>query len=360
MTGLFHETKTDISTGGLHISGTRFEEVLFQSSHNAQSFAEELHEPLLRALYVQICYNGDCSQSLESATESYGYPLPRSFPIFSIINLNVPRHLMPSLPVPRLSYPFVPRKDTFDLHKIPAELRNAIYGYCVVKPEPISISDKANLSQPEITRVCKQLREESLPIFFGQNTFEHVHPNGGSATVLRSLTCLKTWLDNVGTKNLSLIRKMTIVVQKYATEPWSDTLLVAMLQTHMSLPHESILFSIAGTTIELSFRILCKPFSFSSDPFMFCATGPRKDVRCFYRMRIAFDTLETLGKAWKHQPSTFENFFRTIILPDLQLKKMTKLFNQKTMPLDDRLKNQAKRIKHLEDLNAKLKRRSRP
>lgn len=48
----------------------------------------------------------------------------------------------------------------------------------------------------------------------------------------------------------------------------------------------------------------------------------------------------------------------TITSPDLQLKKMTKLFNQKTMPLDDRLTNQAKRIKYLEDVNAKLKRRS--
>lgn len=217
---------------------------------------------------------------------------------------------MPSLPVPRLSYPVVPRKDTFDLHKIPAELRNAIYGHCVVKPEPISISDKANLSQPEITRVCKQLREESFPIFFGQNTFEHMHPNEVSATVLRSLTCLKTWLDNLSTKNLSLIRKMTIVVQKYATEPWSDTLLVAILQTHMSLPRESILFSDVGTTLEVSFRNVCE-FMYSS------ATGPQKEVRCLYRMRIACDALEMLGKAWKHQPSTFEDLFRTIILPDL-------------------------------------------
>jgi hypothetical protein len=52
--------------------------------------------------------------------------------------------------------------------RLPAEIRNQIFEYVVVQPLPL----EARRPEPAITRVNKQIRDESLPIFYKQNTFQ--------------------------------------------------------------------------------------------------------------------------------------------------------------------------------------------
>ncbi|KAK5714263.1 hypothetical protein LTR17_017269 [Elasticomyces elasticus] len=60
-----------------------------------------------------------------------------------------------------------------------AELRNQIFALAVVEPEPQhlfrleSAADglKASFQQPALARVNRQIRSETLPIFYGQNVF---------------------------------------------------------------------------------------------------------------------------------------------------------------------------------------------
>jgi len=58
---------------------------------------------------------------------------------------------------------------------LPAELRNNIYRLCLVEQEyPLSRLNcpiPMDAYEPELSQVCRQLRREALPIFYGCNTF---------------------------------------------------------------------------------------------------------------------------------------------------------------------------------------------
>ena len=60
-----------------------------------------------------------------------------------------------------------PPSHPFPFQTLPSELRNSIYKMLVILERPIKI----DTVQPAITRVCRQLRAESLPIFYGNNIF---------------------------------------------------------------------------------------------------------------------------------------------------------------------------------------------
>jgi hypothetical protein len=56
----------------------------------------------------------------------------------------------------------------FRFRDLPAEMRNRIIAFAVLEPEPIELY---NVSPPAITAVSRQLRVESLAVFFWENTF---------------------------------------------------------------------------------------------------------------------------------------------------------------------------------------------
>lgn len=64
-----------------------------------------------------------------------------------------------------------PGADAFRLMDLPTELRNMVYKLVVCEPTPVCTIDEGLCSQPALTQVCKQLREEALPIFYGKNRF---------------------------------------------------------------------------------------------------------------------------------------------------------------------------------------------
>ena len=67
-----------------------------------------------------------------------------------------------------------PKQDTsseqpFPFLDLPAEIRLMIYGYAVTESEPIYLDTLA--APPALTRVCRQIRQEALPVFLGANSF---------------------------------------------------------------------------------------------------------------------------------------------------------------------------------------------
>lgn len=63
--------------------------------------------------------------------------------------------------------------------RLPAELRNRIYHLALVEDEPIEVTDNFGLilkpyapsHQPALTRTSRQIRSETLPIYYGENAF---------------------------------------------------------------------------------------------------------------------------------------------------------------------------------------------
>ena len=63
----------------------------------------------------------------------------------------------------------------FRLLELPAEIRNYIYELALVEDSPIVIDPalkKAQASQPPLIRVSRQIRQETLSLFYSKNTFE--------------------------------------------------------------------------------------------------------------------------------------------------------------------------------------------
>lgn len=63
-----------------------------------------------------------------------------------------------------------------NLNKLSAELRNAIYELVLVQDKPLVVCRKhltpeLTAVQPALTRVCRQIREETLGMFYHGNTF---------------------------------------------------------------------------------------------------------------------------------------------------------------------------------------------
>ncbi|KAK5692717.1 hypothetical protein LTR17_025348, partial [Elasticomyces elasticus] len=98
---------------------------------------------------------------------------------------------------------------------LPAELRNHIFELALVsKNARVSIYLQGghftppSATQPGISRTNRQLRQETLPIFYGQNAFE-IHPSDRPG-----LLACKTWVQAIAAQ-LELIRTLVIT-------PFSD------------------------------------------------------------------------------------------------------------------------------------------
>ena len=65
--------------------------------------------------------------------------------------------------------------------------------------------------QPALTKVCRQLRKEVLPIFYGQNVFVVVG-NGRSNGIARAA---QLWLHAIGSKNRGALRQFYVLCWNY-------------------------------------------------------------------------------------------------------------------------------------------------
>ena len=57
------------------------------------------------------------------------------------------------------------------LSRLPAELRNQIYRYVLVSPDPITIPQNGRLPTPGLLLACRQIRRETAEIYWAENVF---------------------------------------------------------------------------------------------------------------------------------------------------------------------------------------------
>lgn len=98
------------------------------------------------------------------------------------------------------------------LMRLPAELREQIYQLLVVKPQNtitmLSNYDcyrsEVSARQPHISFVSHQLRNETLPLFYGANLFL------AEVTFTADLEIAKRWLNAIGDENVKSLRRLAI------------------------------------------------------------------------------------------------------------------------------------------------------
>lgn len=71
--------------------------------------------------------------------------------------------------------------------------------------------DRSVAQQPDLTRVCCQIRAETLPIFYGTNHFVLAGDSHG--------TSYRRWLRIIGPGNAALLRNVTLCLGKRPDRP---------------------------------------------------------------------------------------------------------------------------------------------
>ncbi|KAF2858202.1 hypothetical protein K470DRAFT_266222 [Piedraia hortae CBS 480.64] len=92
------------------------------------------------------------------------------------------------------------------LLSLPPELRNAIYEYVLASEEKISVAFRLEPSQgnsyrqathPALTRVNRQIRYESLPVYFARNSFVLCAEGSKAVDARRWLEANNSYLDHL-------------------------------------------------------------------------------------------------------------------------------------------------------------------
>ena len=106
--------------------------------------------------------------------------------------------------------------------KLPAEIRNDLYRMVLEADKPLAICSKSpdlyTGAQPPITRVCSQIREETLPMFYHSNLFSAeiisgIHWNESpDDDVLYRTDEIKEWFQCLTPKYLATIQNMCLVI----------------------------------------------------------------------------------------------------------------------------------------------------
>lgn len=116
--------------------------------------------------------------------------------------------------------------------KLAPELRNRIYELVLVEPDGIIIKSRRH-RRPSVTpavscslaAVCRQTRQECLPIFWGANRFT-VHMSyfdcfwfvSGDAN-LKQMKMIHDWIDSIGPGNLQLMKHFIIDLGEAGDDP---------------------------------------------------------------------------------------------------------------------------------------------
>ncbi|EMD00060.1 hypothetical protein BAUCODRAFT_21723 [Baudoinia panamericana UAMH 10762] len=102
---------------------------------------------------------------------------------------------------------------SFRLFDLPPELWLRICEVAVISPVPVNVTrvpfqqqQAQRVQQPAITRTCRLLRQEALPMFYKNNTFEAWH-------FCQPWTCPRQWLLAIGRGNLLQMGRLKIYTQ---------------------------------------------------------------------------------------------------------------------------------------------------
>ena len=115
--------------------------------------------------------------------------------------------------------------------RLPAEIRNQIFVLALVEDEAIYITTRtdglrsyAHPLSPALTRVCRQTREEAIPIYYGANTFKFDYLS----------VCLK-WYDELSSPDAAKHVRKIILLESYGIAPFHDIFSHRDIQTTLAL-----------------------------------------------------------------------------------------------------------------------------
>ncbi|TKA66978.1 hypothetical protein B0A49_07152 [Cryomyces minteri] len=127
-------------------------------------------------------------------------------------------------------------KHVFSLLKLPGELRNQVYRLALVHRLKISvIPGREELAQPPLTRVCRQIRSESLPFFYGGNHFQvfiYIVPE----------STFVSWLGMIGDNNRALIRHLLFFETCWNSDAQAPLRKLRAFDIHMEIDVVSNIF----------------------------------------------------------------------------------------------------------------------
>ncbi|KAM3417274.1 hypothetical protein BST61_g5530 [Cercospora zeina] len=106
--------------------------------------------------------------------------------------------------------------------KLSAELRNNIYKLVLEADKPLAVCSQSpdlyTAAQPPITRVCRQIREETLQMFYHSNTFaaeimSDIHWNSSpDDDVIQRADEIEEWFDCMSSKYLDTIQHLCLMI----------------------------------------------------------------------------------------------------------------------------------------------------
>lgn len=106
---------------------------------------------------------------------------------------------------------------TSSLLELPPELRNYIYELVLVEPSTIKLVtlrdawDISKVRRPTMAGICKQIRQEALPIYYERNTFElYIGALSPGMSGPNSFIFLRKWLGMIGAANIKLVKRVIV------------------------------------------------------------------------------------------------------------------------------------------------------
>ena len=101
---------------------------------------------------------------------------------------------------------------------LPAELRNQIWSYALVEDEAIKIPDDLMPVQiplhPGLLSINRQIRAESTPIYYSENTFRLILGQQSSPYAMRGVQ--RSWFTAIGAHRAQHIRKIVVSFRVFA------------------------------------------------------------------------------------------------------------------------------------------------
>jgi len=161
--------------------------------------------------------------------------------------------------------PIMPEEQPFRFLDLPPELRDHIYESAVytgtLYPSTRRESSSNQATQPPITRASRQLRKESLPLFYSTNSFAMhpccVHctcdrPNGGSCEKITgnvAASAFMKWFESIGYANIRHIHKITVFWGPSPSRSYHIVDLVQDLTKRKLVAEERYSFRTGGRTV---------------------------------------------------------------------------------------------------------------
>ncbi|CAD0098445.1 unnamed protein product [Aureobasidium mustum] len=133
----------------------------------------------------------------------------------------------------------------FQFMDLPVEIRLRIYSMAISSHQDLTISDHRDVAEPALLQTNRQIRSESIPIFYGTNCFR-LELQVPTDSTNRTLSYLfkepeLTWLHLIGPDRIKSLRHVSFYnrdsnVRLNLTSRLSSEWMISLIETNMGCP----------------------------------------------------------------------------------------------------------------------------